>query len=103
MPTFIERFKLQQEKTGKQMSKKKFTMLHYTIKTVYDRNKNPSPQYVEIEENGQVWLVRNYPDKFTPTIDGLIKKWFDTIPDPNKRKRKRIPIKSPVYSSRKFL
>ena len=54
-------------------SKNKYSDLCAAIKRVYDRNKsNPPLTRCIFIENDEPIPVRNYPDKFTKIIDGMI-------------------------------
>lgn len=93
MITFIECLREYQQKTGVQVSNNKAKLISYKIKTVWDKKDNPKPSYIGIIQDGKPMVVRQYPEKFKPTIMGIIHKCLKA-----KRSRVRKAIKKPVFS-----
>lgn len=126
MPTLFERLQEYKKLPGAiTFSNKKIRALAFILKRIYDNHKfNPPIEYVESMEEDKVFRVRNYPASFVKTIDGMIDKFHITLVKninreqalPSKvitekppasettkkaEKRKRIPMKKPVYSTKK--
>lgn len=93
MITFNDCLLEYQRTTGVVVSHKKAKLISYKIKTIWDKKGNPPPSYVDISKNGRTMTVRQYPDKFKPTILGVIQKRLKV-----KRKRVRKTVKKPVFS-----
>ena len=125
MPTFHQCYlEYRKRPDAIQFSKKKIKKLHQKIKWIYDRHENPPISYLESQEDGKTYLVRDYPYPFKKTIVGLlnrlhkkemelineenvitdIKKNFGIkakfIDNPFKKKRVRKQIIKPEFSAK---
>lgn len=126
MPTFFQRYQIYRSLPGAVVfSTKQIRHISFILKSIYDKRiSNPPIEFCESIEEGTVYRVRNYPENFVKTIDGLIDKFHITIlkninqvqesaskvvtekppaSETTKKteKRKRIPMKKPVYSANK--
>lgn len=102
MATFNERLLLYQQRPDAQkFTKKQLHRLHNAIAWVFNRNAPPGyiHTYTHTQDGWATILVRNYPEKFTPTIDGLINKLHERLMGQQQpRQRQRIPGKQkPVW------
>lgn len=117
MATVFERLQLYRSSPESiEVSNKLSRRISHNIRSHYDKKGDPTKiTYItSIEPSGE-FSVRNYPDKYTPTIDYIIRKEIERhlinislrnvpcekIPPPTKeaKKRKRIPAKPILQKS----
>lgn len=105
MATFNDRLALyKQSPNAQRFTPNQIKRLHNNLTWVFNRHRpGYAHSYVEAQEGGKTCRVRNYPEEFTPTIDGLINKLHAKVAGSKKsRERKRIaprPVK--VWASDK--
>lgn len=118
MATFYERLQLYiKYHPTPTLGKKRIKRLSNSLAVIWDKRKQTEQfTYVDSIEDGQVYTVRNYPEKYTPTIDVLIHRFHQELiinlakeptpkkissPPPLKKERKRMPIKGkPIWSTK---
>lgn len=119
MATFYQRLQLYVHyHPTPELGKKRIKKLSNALARIWDKRAQTEQfTYVDSEENGQVFTVRNYPEKYTATIDNLIHKFHQELivnlskeptpkkvispPSQIKKERKRIPQKSkPIWTGK---
>jgi len=61
-------------------SKRKIKLLGFFLSRVYDKvNKGREVAYVQVQEGGRTYTVRDYPDRFVPVINTWILRFHRHI------------------------